>query len=136
MPLFEQSSSELTPTAPEYPRPPSAHDSDLLELAAELTRGVQYETTGHAARTVYRSPDLRVVLIVLRRRAELKEHSTGQPVSILTLTGSIRVALPERAIEQGVGGFVVIESGVAHDVTALADSAFLVSMPWSDQSDR
>lgn len=135
MTLSEQTSSESAPTAPDHARPASASDFDLSHEVAALRRGPQYAATGHAAKTLFRRPALRVVLIALGRHEELKEHRTSQPVLIQTLDGTIRVALPERAVEPGVGGLVVVESGVAHDVIALTDSAFLVSMPWSEQSD-
>jgi hypothetical protein len=44
------------------------------------------------------------------------------------------VALPKRTIEPGVGGLVLIEPSVMHDVIALADSAFVLSMPWSEHT--
>jgi quercetin dioxygenase-like cupin family protein len=92
-------------------------------------------STEHRSRgpTLVKCPELRIVLIVLRRNAELKEHKTNQPVSIHLLSGQICVALPE--YEQAVGGLLVIEPGVAHDVTAVTDSAFLLTMPWSEHTE-
>lgn len=135
MTVPELVSTDVEPTSPAHGRPASAGDFDLAHEIEVLKRGDQYETTGHAARTLFKRAELRVVLIVLRHDAEMKEHRTNQPVSIQTLMGCIRVALPERAIEQPVGGLIVIESGVVHDVIALADSAFLLTVPWSDHTD-
>lgn len=127
--------SDTAPTSPAHGRPASAGDFELNHEIEVLKSGTQYATTGQAARTLFKRPELRVVLIVLRANSDLKEHRTNQPVSIQTLTGAIRVTLPERAIEQAVGGLIVIESGVVHDVIALEDSAFLLSMPWSDHAE-
>ena len=124
--------ADVAPTSPAHGRPASAGDFDLAHEIEVLKRGEQYETTGQAARTLFKRAEFRVVLIVLRHNAAMKEHQTNQPVSLQTLSGSIRVALPERAIEQPAGGLILIESGVAHDVIALEDSAFLLTMPWSD----
>jgi quercetin dioxygenase-like cupin family protein len=135
MTVPELASTDLEPTSPAHGRPASAGDFDLAHEVAVLRRGEQYETTGHAARTLFKRAELRVVLIVLRHEAEMKEHRTNQPVSLQTLAGCIRVALPERAIEQPVGGLIVIESNVVHDVIALEDSAFLLTMPWSEQTE-
>jgi quercetin dioxygenase-like cupin family protein len=127
--------ADVAPTSPAHGRPASAGDFDLPHEIAVLKRGEQYETDGQAARTLFKRAELRVVLLVLRNGAEMKEHRTNQPVSLQTLTGRIRVSLPERAIEQPVGGLILIESGVAHDVVALEDSAFLLTMPWSEQTE-
>ena len=120
-------------SAPAHARPAPASHFDLIQVIDELRSGQQYKRTGHAARTLVRCPELRIVLIVLRRNAELKEHKTNQPVSIHLLSGQICVALPE--YEQAVGGLLVIEPGVAHDVTAITDSAFLLTMPWSEHAE-
>ena len=38
-------------------------------------------------------------------------------------------------VSKSFGGLLVIEPGVMHDVRALADSAFLLSMPWSEHAE-
>ena len=127
-------SEDTAKTAPTHGIPEAAWSFELYREIEALRNGSQYQTTGHAARTLFKSPALRVVLIVLRRDAELKEHRTNQPVSLQVLEGAIRVALPKRTIEPGVGGLVLIEPSVMHDVIALADSAFVLSMPWSEHT--
>lgn len=135
MTVSELASTDVEPTSPAHGRPASAGDFDLAHEIALLKRGEQYATTGHAARTLFKRAELRIVLIVLRRDAEMKEHRTNQPVAIQALMGSIRVALPERALELPAGGLVVVESDVVHDVLALEDTALLLSMPWSAETD-
>ena len=127
--------SEDEPTAPGHERPASACRFTLIQEIDELRNAPQYRTSGHAARTLFKRPELRVVLIVLRRNAELKAHRTNQPVSIHTLMGRIGVALPDGGAVQDIGGLLVIEPGVMHDVRALTDSAFLLSMPWSEHAE-
>ena len=127
-------SDEMVKTAPTHGIPEAAWCVDLPREVEALKHGSQYRTTGHAARTLFKSPQLRIVLIVLRRNAEMKEHRTNEPVSLQILEGEIRVAVPKRTMEPVVGGLILIEAGVAHDIIALADSAFVLSMPWSDHS--
>jgi len=126
---------EDEPTAPGHERPASACKFTLIQEIDELRDATQYRTTGHVARTSCKRPELRVVLIVLRRDAELKAHRANQPVSIQTLMGRIVVALPDGSMVQDIGGLMVIEPGVVHDVRALTDSAFLLSMPWSEHAE-
>lgn len=127
--------SDDAPTAPGHGRPASAGSFALSQEIDGLRNGPQYRTSGHAARTLFKRPELRVVLIVLRRNAELKQHRTNQPVTIQTLMGRIGVALPDGGLVQDIGGLLVIEPGVAHDVRALTDSAFLLSIPWSEHAE-
>ena len=127
-------SEDAAETAPTHGVPEAAWSFELHREVDALKDAAQYRATGHAARTLFKSPELRIVLIVLRRGAELKEHKTNQPVSLQVLEGAIRVALPKRTVEPAVGGLVLIEPTVLHDVIALADSAFLLSMPWSEHT--
>lgn len=127
--------SDEEPTAPAHGRPAPAGSFALIQEIDGLRNAPQYRDAGHAARTLFKRPDLRVVLIVLRQHAELKEHRTNQPVTIQTLMGRISVALPDGALVQDVGGLLAIEPGVVHDVSALTDGAFLLSMPWSEHAE-
>lgn len=133
MTRLESASEGTGRSAPAHARPAPASHFDLIQAIDELRSGHQYKRAGHAARTLVKCPELRIVLIVLRRDAQLKEHRTNQPVSIHLLSGRIRVALPE--YEETVGGLLVIEPGVAHDVSAVTDSAFLLTMPWSEHAE-
>jgi quercetin dioxygenase-like cupin family protein len=132
----QTASTAVTANFAAHGAPASAGSFDLVREIAELKNSTQYFTTGHAAHTLVKRADLRVVLIVLRRDAELKEHRTNQPVSLQTLVGHIRVTLPGRALEQGVDGLMVIEPGLAHEVSAITDSAILLSMPWSEHAEE
>src|ERR1051325_11428367 len=76
---------EEEPTAPGHERPASACKFTLIQEIDELRDTPQYRNTGHAARTLFKRPELRIVLIVLRRDAELTAHRTHQPVSIQTV---------------------------------------------------
>ena len=134
IPLATQS-ADTAKTDPTHPIPESAQSFELVTAIKLLKDGAQFRATGHAARTLFKSPSLRIVLIVLRRDEELKEHKTNAPAALHVLEGSIRVALPDRSVEPVTGSLVVIEPGVPHDVIALSDSAFILSMPWGGQKD-
>lgn len=113
-------------------RPPAAFgELALFRELDELERGKQYSTTHQAARTLVRRPDLRVVLVALAAGATLKEHSATPPVSIQTVSGCVRIESPRRSVEHVAGGLLLLEPGEPHSVRAIADSALLLSIPWS-----
>ncbi len=78
--------------------------------------------------TLVKEPHLRVVLTVLRKGAKLQEHQTKGPLTLQVLSGSVRFKAAQQALELGPGALVVLESGLGHDVEALEDSAFLVTL--------
>ena len=136
MSYFEPITDDTAPTTPSHDVPVSAATFHLHHEIDELRSGPEYATAGHAARTLIRLAAFRVVLFVLKRRTEFSQHHTAQPIAIQMLTGRIRIALPDRTIEQAEGELQLIDSGVTHDLTALDDSAFLLSMPWSERIKR
>lgn len=105
---------------------------DLPEDDQILRRGDPYHREGHAARTLVREDDLRVVLIAMRAGARLAEHTAGATVMIHALAGQLRlhVAQGDRIVQLEPGRVLVLERGVAHDVEALVDSTLLVTLGW------
>jgi quercetin dioxygenase-like cupin family protein len=114
-------------------KPVSIETGVVFELGAaadELRRDPVYERTGHVARTLVRVPDLRVVLIVLAAGSHVAEHAADETASVHLLSGKVRLALPDREVELRPGQLLVLDAGLAHDVTAVADSTFLLTLAW------
>jgi len=88
----------------------------------------RYQRDGQAARTLVRTPDLRVVLVVLRRGTRIAEHHANETVSIHTIAGHLRLHLPERVVELEAGQLLVLAPGLPHDVEASGDSAFILTL--------
>src|SRR4029077_14945781 len=92
-----------------------------------------YPREGHTARALVREHDMRVVLIAMKAGARIAEHTANETVSIQTLSGRLRLQLPrlarqreDRIVELPIGRLLVLERGLAHDVEAVGDSAFLL----------
>lgn len=114
---------------------------DLATLDQELRREEAYVREGHTARTLVREQDLRVVLIVMQAGSRIAEHIVNETVSIQTLIGSLRLQLPrlarqreDRIVELPIGRLLVLERGLEHDVEAVGDSAFLLSVGWNGKA--
>ena len=103
---------------------------DLLALDSELRRHDAYLREGHTARTLVRKADLRVVLVVMQAGARMAEHRADETASVHALSGHVRLRLPEKVVELPAGRLLVIERGLRHDVEAVAESAFLLTLGW------
>jgi quercetin dioxygenase-like cupin family protein len=97
---------------------------ELLHREAEWAQGQN-------ARTLAKYPDLRVVLIALKKGGRMAEHAAGGTISILALEGLIRVGALGRTFRLPRGGLLTLEKNVPHDVEALEDSAFLLTVSWA-----
>jgi quercetin dioxygenase-like cupin family protein len=111
---------------------PIAHDSifDLAAIDAELRKEDGYQRDGHTARTLVREPDLRIVLVVMRADARMAEHRVDQTASIHVLGGHVRLRLPDKLVELAAGQLLVMERDLQHDVEAVSESAFLLTLGW------
>ncbi len=109
---------------------PARHGSvvDLVAIAAELSLDAAAAELGHAARTILREADLRVVVIALRAGATIAEHHAQDTATLQVLQGTVQVGLPGRVVELGVGQLLPLARGVVHDVAAGAPAAIVLTL--------
>jgi len=85
---------------------------------------------GQNARTLAKYEDFRVVLIALEAGAGIPEHQAAGRISVQTLSGRIRMRALGRTFNLPVGSLLTLDQGVPHDVEAVEDSAFLLTVAW------
>ncbi len=107
---------------------------DMVDIAREMRREDTYVRDGHTARTLVREADLRIVLIVMRAGATMKEHQVAETASVHALSGHVRLRLPDRAVELSTGRLLVLEPGLRHNVEALEESTLLLTLGWRAKS--
>lgn len=108
---------------------------DLAKEIAELEASATWSANGQNAKTLAKYPDLRIVLIALKRGVRLKEHSAKGRVSIHALKGHVSLNLSEQKVDLSAGCLLELAPGVSHDVEALEESAILVSIVWPAAAD-
>ncbi|MGH9541276.1 MAG: hypothetical protein ACRD2H_05275 [Terriglobales bacterium] len=113
----------LEPTAGEY------LCFDLPDQIKQLKREQPWQA-GRNAKTIVKFPDFRVVLIVVRGDTRIPGHHADGRICIQTITGHIRLHLAERCLDLPVGALLALDRAVLHDVEALEDSAFLLTIAW------
>lgn len=89
---------------------------------------------GHTAKTIAKYADFRVVLVVMKAGAQLVRHRTAGRISIQACRGNIRVLFSgefkNETVNMSAGNLLMLDREVAHDVEALTDSAFLLTIAW------
>lgn len=101
---------------------------DLASEAAALRDAPPWELRGHNAKTLVKHPDLRLVLMVVRAGAQIQRHQTDHRISVQTVTGHVRLNLPEQVVDLPAGSVLVLDRSIPHDVVAEQDSTVLLSM--------
>ena len=101
---------------------------DLHAFADELLGKATSEDAGRAGRTLPHPVDgLRQTLIALRSGAELHEHESPGPASLVVLRGRVRLVAGDRTIELGTNWFSAIPNE-RHGLVADEDSVVLLSV--------
>lgn len=89
--------------------------------------------TGRSSTTLAKYPDLRVVLVSMKATTKMHEHKAAGRVSILTLNGCIRLHLLEQTVDVPAGHMLTLDCCVPHDVEALKQSTFLLTIAWAEE---
>lgn len=103
-----------------------------FNVANELAQ-LQRESTwqaGQNAKTLVKYDDLRIVLMGLRAHSVIPGHQTEGRISIHTVAGHIKVRAQGRTFYLPSGALLALDQGLPHDVEALVDSAFLLTIAW------
>lgn len=124
-----------TPQHETHRRPhasPMAGTFTEFDLPAEIDR-LRSETTwdsGQNSRTLVKYEDLRVVLIVLQTHSRMAEHKSEGRISVHVVSGHIQLKAAGRTFNLRPGGLLTLDRAVPHDVEALEESAFLLTIVW------
>ncbi len=100
---------------------------EIARLRAERI----FKAEGHDARTLVKYPDLRIVLTVAKSGTRIRTHETDERITLQCLSGRLRVHLPDGGqVDVGAGHLLALDKAMAHEVEALAESAFLLCLSW------
>ncbi len=103
---------------------------DLGTEVDRLKREAPWRERGHNAITLAKYPDLRFVLMVLKAGAKMSTHEPDERVSMQLLGGRIRVRAGGRDVELRPGHLLALDRAQAHEVEALEESSFLLTLSW------
>ena len=104
-----------------------------FDLALELDglhRERSWATAERNGKTLIREPDFRVVLTAMHAGTRLAQHDADARITIQTVQGHLRAVLPDRAVDLPLNHLLALDRNVRHEVEALEDSAFLLTLAW------
>ncbi len=105
-------------------------DFNLPNEITQLHAEEAWLRTGRNSKTLVKQPDFRIVLIALQKGGHLEEHSADARISIYTLSGLVKLQLPEQTVELPDGHLLVLDRALEHDLEALEESAILLTISW------
>ena len=71
-----------------------------------------------------------MVLVLMKPEKKMSEHHVDARISIHALEGKIRLHLPDQKVELAASELMTLEYGIPHNVEALEESAFLITISW------
>jgi quercetin dioxygenase-like cupin family protein len=108
---------------------------DLAAQIQDLHREDAW-TSGRNSKTIVKHPDLRLVLTIMKANTSIHEHSAAGSISVQTISGHIRMHVQGREFDLPAGHLPALDAAVPHDVEALEDSAFLLTVAWRGEHER
>jgi quercetin dioxygenase-like cupin family protein len=102
---------------------------DLHQEIADSEQKKPWQS-GHFAKTLFKKRDLRVVLITMENAAKMKEHHADGTISVHVLKGQIRFSVHGKPHDLKLGNLLTLSASIKHEVEALEDSAFLLTISW------
>ena len=115
--------------------PQLAEPTIQFNVAQELGQlhhaGAWDQTSGRSSKALAKYADFRIVLVSMKANTRMDQHRAEGRISIQCLAGRLRIHLPSaQKAEMAVGDLLVLDCGIPHDVQALAESAFLLTICW------
>jgi quercetin dioxygenase-like cupin family protein len=120
--------------APETTAGPSL-TVDLAQQIREL-RQECYWQSGRNSKTLAKYSDFRIVLTALQAKTTIHEHHSAGRISVQTIEGHLRMHADGREFDLPAGRILVLDRALPHDVVAIEDSAFLLTIAWPEGAEH
>jgi quercetin dioxygenase-like cupin family protein len=95
---------------------------------AQLKKETAWINGDRNAVTLQKNSNLRVVLISLHKGVTLHEHKVEGPITLFVLSGRMNFIVGDEKVIVGGNEFVVLEKAISHDVEALEDTTFILTI--------
>lgn len=121
-------SQQLQRTPPRERFEGSEHLFDLAIESQRLRDEPGGARDGHRQITLFRGGGVSIVLFDFEADGQLKDHAADGYVTVLVLSGEIRMATVEEQHQMSSGSLLVLRPGIRHDVEAVTASTVLLTV--------
>lgn len=112
-------------------------DFDITTEIALLHRAETWQA-GISQKKLVRYPDFRISLTAMKANVRIEMHQNPGRISVQTVAGHIQMHAADKTFDLPPGRVLVLDRAVPHDVEALVDSAFLLTVahPEANRSEQ
>lgn len=108
-------------------------DVDLFRELEELRNSPEW-SSGIARKVLVRYPDLQITLRRMKAGTRIPDHHNPGCICVETIFGHIRMHAENKLFDLPQGKMLVLDRAVVHDVEALQESAFLLTVASAEPS--
>jgi quercetin dioxygenase-like cupin family protein len=101
---------------------------DLPQNLKDLKAGKAWTEVDSAAKVLFQGSGMRVVLVALHGGKVIAAQQAPCAMSVLVLEGRLRFETEGGSTSHQRGQLLTVEPGIRHEIEALADAAFLVTL--------
>lgn len=84
--------------------------------------------SGRLSKTLVKYPNFSIVLMVMRCNAVFPEHKSTGRICVQVLQGHIQMHILEELVDLPAGTLIALDREVLHEVEALDESAFILTI--------
>lgn len=107
--------------------PVSSTELDLESEIAQLHRSPEW-STGIARKVLVQYPDLQITLRIMKAHTRIPKHHNSGRICVQTVQGHVRLHAESQVFDLPKGKILVLDRAIVHDVEALEESAFLLTV--------
>jgi len=126
----ENKSNDATPQRPDGERILNAPlvEMNLTDFINQIKSESTWANSDRNSVTLFKSETMRIVLIGLHEKSELKPHKANGVISVQVLEGKIEFTEGQQSTHLGKGQMIALQENITHSVKALTESFFLLTL--------
>lgn len=101
---------------------------DIPTLLAQIKRENTWQKGKRNAMTLLKDQGLRVVLVAMHAGKAISSHQAESPMSVQVVAGRLKFNTDSESVTLKKGQVLALQAGIRHDVEALEESAFLLTL--------
>ncbi len=107
----------------------------LEKEVEELSRSPEWQND-IARKVLVRYPDLQITLRRMKANTRIPDHHNPGRISVQTVFGHIRMHADGKLFDLPQGKVLVLDRAITHDVEALEESAFMLTVAYPEAAAR